>query len=77
MCQLMQRGDQKWKIYKAYNYELPTEEELKSLKVITIPGSPEAVYDTTLPWLPNLEEFIKTVYYNYTHIKLFGVCFGE
>ncbi len=68
---------ERWTYYKAYDLESPSEEELKHLKGIIVPGSRCASYDTTLPWIDPLKKLVKNIYDNYPHIKIAGVCFGH
>lgn len=68
---------QKWAHYKAYDLEFPSEEELKHLKGIIIPGSKNAAYDTTTPWIGSLKSLLRKIYDEYPHIRLVGICFGN
>lgn len=64
-----------WKLYKAYEGHLPSDEELKNLKAIVIPGSGQAAYNQ-VPWYKDLFECIRKIHLEYTHINLLGICFG-
>lgn len=77
MGQLMETGDDKWQFYFGYNHELPSEEDLKTLKAIIFPGSGHSVYDETVTWVPALKEFIRRVINEYPQIRIIGGCFGE
>jgi len=77
MGQLMDNGDEKWQFFFGFNHELPSEEDLKSLKAIIIPGSSHSVYNATVSWIPHLKDFIRNVINEHPHIKLIGGCFGE
>jgi len=72
----METGDEKWSFYNAYQHEFPTDEELKSLKCVIIPGSSRSAYDNTTTWIPSVKDFIRTVMNEHPHIKLIGGCFG-
>jgi len=37
--------ERRWKVYIAYKCEVPTDEDLKSIKALVFPGSARAVYD--------------------------------
>lgn len=65
-----------WRYYKAYEGDLPTEEDLKKLKGIIIPGSSHSAYDTSVHWFKDLFSLINKVHNDYKHINLLGVCFG-
>jgi len=56
---------------------LPSEEDLKTLKLIVLSGSGHSVYETDTPWIPLVKDLIRNVYQNYPHIKILGGCFGE
>lgn len=73
----METGEEKWNFYNAYNHELPSEEDLKTLKAVIIPGSSRSAYDNTTTWIPEIKDFIRTVLNEYPNIKLVGGCFGE
>jgi len=77
MSQIRTSGDESWKFYIGFEQELPSEEDLKTLKLIILSGSGQSAYDTSVPWIAPLKEFIKNVYVNHPHIKLIGGCFGE
>ncbi|RAK97446.1 type 1 glutamine amidotransferase [Aspergillus ibericus CBS 121593] len=47
------------------------------ISALLITGSAASVYDPTLPWIPPLIDFLRTVYENYPRVKLFGSCFGH
>ena len=64
-----------WRFYKAYENDLPTDEELKKLKGIIIPGSGQSAFDT-VSWYKELFECIRKVVNEYKHINLLGICFG-
>jgi hypothetical protein len=54
MGQLMVSGDENWKFFIGFEHELPSEEDLKSLKLIILSGSGQSAYDTSVPWIPAL-----------------------
>ena len=61
-----------------FKEELPNEEELSEYLGFVISGSQYSVNDE-LPWMLQLEEFIKKLYYlkGKDRPKLFGTCFGH
>jgi len=73
----METGEEKWKFYNAYNHELPSEDDMKTLKAVIIPGSSRSSYDNTTTWIPVVKDFIRTLLNEYPDIKLIGGCFGE
>jgi GMP synthase-like glutamine amidotransferase len=75
--QLTRDWDKRWKVYLAFKMELPSEEELKSIKILVFPGSARAVYDEENLFVPVVSEFIRKVMSEYSNIKLFGSCFGH
>ena len=44
------KHSEEWTIYRAYEGEYPTEEELRGITGILIPGSGNAAYETNVPW---------------------------
>jgi len=77
MGQLMETGQEKWKFYTGFEYELPTDEDLQTIKCVILPGSGRSVYDKKVEWIPTVLEFIRKVMNQYPHIKIIGGCFGE
>lgn len=73
---MFKKHGEHWRFFKAFEGEFPTDEELKNLKGIIIPGSGNAAYDTTVPWYKELFECIRKINKVYTHINLLGICFG-
>lgn len=73
----METGDEKWSFHIGYELDFPSEEELKTMKYLIIPGSCRSVYDSTVSWIPAVKEYIRRVFNDYPHIKIFGGCFGE
>ena len=69
--------ERRWKVYLSYKNEVPTEEDLKSIKALVFPGSARAVYDEKNIFVPVVSEFICKVMNSYPKIKLFGSCFGH
>jgi len=65
-----------WKFYKAYEKELPSEEDLKKLKGIIIPGSSCSAYNANVDWYQGVFELIRKVHDQYTKVNLLGICFG-
>lgn len=76
MGQCLDSGE-RWAVYKAFDFEFPSAEELKHLKGIIFPGSKNAVYDENNAWIFPLKKLVKTIYEEYTHIKMVGICFGH
>jgi len=76
MGQLFNSGDQ-WAFYKPNEYEFPTDEELKTIKGLIVPGSKYSAYDESISWLEPTRKFIRKVYNEHPHIKILGVCFGS
>jgi GMP synthase-like glutamine amidotransferase len=64
-------------VYLAYNHEVPSKEDLKSIKVNIFPGSARAVYEKSNTFVDTVSEMIRDVIENYPEIKLFGSCFGH
>jgi len=73
----MTTGDDKWKFFFGFNNELPSEEDLKTIKTIIFPGSGHSVYDESVSWIPGLKDFIRRIFNEYPQIKMIGGCFGE
>ena len=68
---------EKWKAYNGYLEILPTDEDLKTIKVLVFPGSGFSVYDEKNKFVEIVGEFVRKVYNEYPHIKMFGSCFGH
>ena len=66
-----------WKTYRPFEFYLPTDEELKSLKGLLFSGSYLSAHDTSVDWIGNMNAFIKNVYENYPHVRMYGGCFGH
>jgi len=77
MSQIRTSGDEAWKYYIGFEGELPSEEDLKTLKLIILSGSGQSAYDTSVPFVAPLKELIRNVYANYPQVKFVGGCFGE
>jgi len=73
---VFKKHGENWRFYRAYEGDLPTEEELKKIKGIVIPGSSQSAYDTHLPWFGPLIELINKIVHEYKQINLLGICFG-
>ena len=69
--------NRRWKVYLSFNCEIPSEEDLKTIKVLVFPGSARAVHDERNAFVPVVSNFIRNVMENYSDIKLFGSCFGH
>ena len=74
---LFEGNIRKWAYYKPYDFEFPSDEELSKMNGIVFPGSKYSVYDTTVPWIEPLKQFVRKVYDNYPKIKMVGICFGH
>jgi len=70
-------SNDKWAVYKAFDFEFPSAEELKHLKGIIFPGSKHAVYDERNSWVTPLKKLVKTIYDEHPQIKMAGICFGH
>jgi GMP synthase-like glutamine amidotransferase len=71
-------SNERWTFYKAYDFEFPSAEELRRLKGIVLPGSKHGVYETDInPWIEPLKNLVSTIYHEYPHIKMAGICFGH
>lgn len=78
MGQLMNSGDEKWQYYRAFEYQLPSDDDLKTIRAIIFPGSGHAVYnEDKVAWIPPLKDFIRRILNEYPHIRIIGGCFGE
>jgi GMP synthase-like glutamine amidotransferase len=73
---LFSQGDV-WRMYKVYDSEFPSDEELKNIRAIVCPGSYRSVYEPDLPTIESYKRFIRKVYSEFPHIKMAGVCFGH
>jgi GMP synthase-like glutamine amidotransferase len=74
---LMETGEEKWVFYNGFDKEIPSDEALSTLKVILFPGSVQSTYETTLEWMPTLENLIRKVYTDFPSIKFVGGCYGH
>lgn len=77
MGHLIETGDECWKHYFGYSLDLPTEEELSTIKTIIFSGSGYSVYEENVSWIPVVQDYIRTIIRDYPNIKLIGGCFGE
>ncbi|TNV85281.1 hypothetical protein FGO68_gene2777 [Halteria grandinella] len=69
--------NKRWKVYSAFRCELPSEEDLKSIKALVFPGSARAVHDPSNAFVEVVSKFIRKVLADHSEIKLFGSCFGH
>jgi len=67
---------QHWAHYLVSAREFPSAAALSSLKGIVITGSRYSCYDSTLPWIEELMELLRTIVGQYEQIKVVGICFG-
>lgn len=65
-----------WKTYHCFDDEYPTEDELKNLKGIIVPGNVDSPLDEH-HYLVKFKEFIARIYTEYPSIKLVGSCAGH
>lgn len=73
-----QDDHEKWSFFNVCDYKLPSDEELRHLKAIIIPGSSaSACNNEKLSWITNFQRFIVKVYTEYPQIKILGICFGS
>ena len=77
MGTLMKDGKEKWFFWNAYNHELRDDYQLKTMKVLILPGSGHSAYEENNDWLDKLKDFVKKVWVEYPHIKIVGGCFGS
>jgi len=77
MGQLINTGEEKWKFYFGFKHEFPSEEDLETIKAIVFPGSGHSVYNNTVSWIPELQDFIRRIMNEYPQIRFIGGCFGE
>ena len=64
-----------WANYNVFDFHLPSEEELKQMSAIIIPGSVDSV-NGDQSWVPLLLRFVKNVYTHHKQIKILGIAFG-
>lgn len=57
--------DRRWKVYLAYKHEIPSDEDLKTIKALVYPGSARAVYDESNLFVPVVSEFTRKVMDHY------------
>jgi GMP synthase-like glutamine amidotransferase len=67
---------ERWSYYRAFESELPTEEELKKFKGIIIPGSSQSAYWPNVAWYKDLFECIRKIHEEHKNINLLCICFG-
>ncbi len=70
------KHSESWRFYKAYEKDLPTDEELSQLKGLVIPGSSFSVYNSNVDWYQGLFQLIRTVHDHHPKVNLLGICFG-
>ena len=61
--------------YDVFDFQLPSEQELKGMSAVIISGSAASV-NSDLSWVPLLSRFVKNVYQNHKHVKILGIAFG-
>jgi len=67
---------EKWRFYRCYESDFPTDEELKKLKGIIVPGSGQSAYWENVEWYAELFKCLDKIVNEYKHINVLGVCFG-
>lgn len=72
---IFKRSGEKWIHYNAANDEFPTEEQMKSVRAIIIPGSSSSIYDKH-EGIDKLKHWIKDFDVKYPKVKMLGICFG-
>lgn len=72
---LYQSPREKWKSYLVYNYQFPTEDELKKLKGIVVSGSKLSAYDK-VEWFSDFGALLKSIINEQSTTKVYGACFG-
>ena len=73
---IFKKHGESWRFYKAHEKDLPTDEELKKLKGLIIPGSSMSASNCNVDWYPAMFELIRKVNAQYTDVNLLGICFG-
>jgi GMP synthase-like glutamine amidotransferase len=73
---VFKKHGESWRFYKAFEKDLPTDQDLKKLKGIVIPGSSCSAYNSNIDWYQGLFEVIRKVHDHYPSINLLGICFG-
>jgi len=79
MGQYLKGGrDEKWGFYNTYDFQLPSEHELQSLRALIIPGSNVRITELSdLPWLQALIAFLQKVRKTHPDIKILGISLGS
>jgi len=77
MPHFMKTGNQRWKHYRCYLYEIPTHHELQHMKYMIFTGSGRSVYELKIPWLPLVQDLVRKIMNQYSHLRMFAGCFGE
>jgi len=73
---VLKKHGEHWRFYKAFEFDFPTDEELKKLKGIVIPGSGHSAYQTDVPWYDELFKCLNKIVNEHKHINLLCICFG-
>lgn len=53
----------RWKFYFAIDGQFPSDEDLKTIKVLLFPGSAQAVYDPDSKFFPKVADFVRKIMY--------------
>ena len=68
---------ERWTFYKAFERELPKDQNLSRLSGIIIPGSSMDAYNINVDWYQTLFILIRNVHDNFPSLKMLGICFGS
>lgn len=69
------RSRERWLHFNAARGEFPSEEEMKTVRAVIIPGSSVSVYDRH-EGITKLKEWIREFDRKYPKVKMLGICFG-
>ena len=72
---LFRRSGEKWLHYNAAIDDLPSEEQMKSVKAVILPGSSSSIYDEH-EGIDKLKQWIRYFNAKYPDVKMLGICFG-
>ena len=72
----LKKHGEKWRFYRAYESDFPTDEELKKIKGIVIPGSGNSAYWDNVEWYAELFKLLDKIVNENKQINLLGICFG-
>ena len=72
---LFRRAGEQWIHYNAAIDEFPSEEQMRNVKAIIIPGSSSSVYDPH-EGIGKLKQWIRDFDKKYPRVRMMGICFG-